>query len=256
MGVKYNKSEEPMVISKYSMDKMLKLDDPARAIALYSFLYYTAKWQGTDQPKASVDYCAKALNIGVNTVRKIKGQLESIGLIEDVKRVDEQTKKVVGWYVKVNFVWQKNPPSRIDEGGHKNHPHGFPQGGKKDPNALSTGKLNALSTDINTPPTPPGGKSEAGSNSYAKKTETVQELLAQLSEMRREIFETWLAYKAEKRQGYEPTGLRALIKQFAELPNGELRKWVEHSMSMNYAGIYKPKEDVAPAKPKWDGGIG
>jgi hypothetical protein len=110
--------------------------------------------------------------------------------------------------------------------------------------------------EINTPPTPQGGKSEAGSNSYAKKTETVQELLAQLSEMRREIFETWLAYKAEKRQGYKPTGLKTLIKQFAELPNGELRKWVEHSMSMNYAGIYKPKEDVAPAKPKWDGGIG
>jgi len=105
--VKYSKSEEPIVISKATSDRILKEDKPADIMALYWFYYYTAKWQGNNQAKSAINYVAKGLNWSEVKVRKNKKILEALGLIEQIKKTDEKTKKILGWYIKVNFIWSE-----------------------------------------------------------------------------------------------------------------------------------------------------
>jgi len=138
----YNKNEEPIVISKILSDKLLKEKNPSDLMALYWFYYYTAKWQSTNQPKASVNYVAKGLRWGEQKVRKNKKILNSLGLIEDLRDVDKNTGQTKSWYIKVNFIWSE-----------KNHYCKNPQGGKdhrvenKQTNALNTNSINALNTN-------------------------------------------------------------------------------------------------------------
>lgn len=100
------------------------------ATALYLFYYNTAKWQKTNQPKATTSFCANGLKISDTRVRKAKKQLLDTQMIEDVKQKDKRG-KVSGWYIKVKYIYTK-----------KNHPTIFPQCGtfhrveKRPPNAL------------------------------------------------------------------------------------------------------------------------
>lgn len=83
---------------------------------------------------------AKALNWGDQKTRKNKKILQELGLIEDIKRIDKETKKIVGWYVKVNFIWSEDVhPSNKPEGGQSQRVD------KSHPNALSAVSKNALS---------------------------------------------------------------------------------------------------------------
>ncbi len=70
------------------------------------------------------------------------------------------------------------------------------------------------------------------------------DVFAGMSEARKATFQEWMQYKAEKRQGYKPTGLKALIKEHASMTDQQLATAVQHSMSKNYNGIFAPN---APA---------
>ena len=48
--VVYDVENEPIILPKPVLDKFFKQDKPGDLIALYSFYYYTAKWQKTNQP--------------------------------------------------------------------------------------------------------------------------------------------------------------------------------------------------------------
>ena len=144
--MEYNIQEEPLVISKALTDKLLKEDNPSELIGLYLFYYYTAKWQETNQPKATIGYVANGLKWGEAKVRKNKKRLVELGLIEDIKKCNPDNNKVIGWYVKLNFLWTE-----------KSHPINLPQCGKshsvakKNPNAYNINNINAYNTNnINT----------------------------------------------------------------------------------------------------------
>lgn len=144
-----------LILSKQTMDLFLAQENPGELIALYSFYYYTAKWQKTNQIKASISYTAKGLKWGEDKVRKYKKVLIDLGLIEDFKRVNETSKKVEGWYIKVSYIWKE-----------ENHPVQNPEGGNdqrvdsQDPNALSANNKNAFFsfTNVN------GGKPQSFNN--------------------------------------------------------------------------------------------
>jgi hypothetical protein len=152
-SVTYSHQDEPLVISKSTMDAFLTTEEPANLIALYCFYYYTAKWQKTNQPKATIEYVSNGLHWNAHKVRTVKQELLKLGLIEDLTIKDCTTGKVTGHYVKVNFIWSKNHPSSFWQGGEKNHPSTFPQGGfnhrvvLEPTNALRTNKENALRTN-------------------------------------------------------------------------------------------------------------
>lgn len=109
---KYDVANEPIVLSKAVGDLFLRQDNPGDLIALYWFYYYTAKWQGTNQPKASTLYAAKGLNWSEHRIRRVKQQLIQMKLIEDVVTRDEG-QKVTGHYIYVRFIWSETTLTEI-----------------------------------------------------------------------------------------------------------------------------------------------
>lgn len=113
----YSENEEPIILSKALLDTLLKQEYASDLIALYSFYYYTAKWQKTNQPRATTEYTASGLKWTTKKVRKLKGLLSDLHLIEDI--ISRDNGKLTGHYIKVNFIWSqhhidKSPPSRVD----------------------------------------------------------------------------------------------------------------------------------------------
>ena len=152
-----------IILTKQTLDIFLQQDNPSEIISLYTFYYYTAKWQGTNQPKCTTSYVANALHWGENKVRKVKKQLIDFGLIEDAQTRNEYN-KITGHYVKMNYIFKKETiekaidkshPHDFAQGGNNNksHPHDFAQGGNdhrvddRGSNALSDNNLNALSSN-------------------------------------------------------------------------------------------------------------
>jgi len=136
-----------MILSKQTMDLFLKQDNPGELISLYMFYYYTAKWQETNQPKATTGYAAQGLNWTESRVRKSKKDLIQIGLIEDVRKTNEKG-QVSGYYIKIKYLWKSETiQGLLEEKPVLQKPsltenHGLDNQGT---NALSVNNLNALS---------------------------------------------------------------------------------------------------------------
>lgn len=136
---------ELIIFTKQTYDAFLKSDNPAELIALYSFYYYTAKWQKTNQPKCTTGYAANGLKWSESKIRKFKKELIDLGLIEDIALRDEHN-KIAGHYIKLNYILKQ---STLKE----NHTIENPQCGNSDSvekrgtNALSANNINALSTN-------------------------------------------------------------------------------------------------------------
>lgn len=142
----YEPQEEPIMIPKATMDLLLKQDKPAQLIALYTFYYYTAKWQHTNQPKATASYVAKGLKWDESTVKKYRTQLVNLGLIDTVRKRDDNG-TFIQCYTKINFIWSK---AKTKDSIHKveNPPGGSNHQWKNPPtNALSSNSINALSSN-------------------------------------------------------------------------------------------------------------
>jgi len=250
----YDLDQEPIILFKATLDKLLQQDKPADLIALYTFYYYTAKWQKTNKPKATTGYAAKGLKWPEARVRSAKNVLKELGLVQDVPARDKETNsRIVGWYIQVNFIC-----SRATE--EKYYPNDFLQGRNfysvenPEGNALSTDKLNALSNNsINTYG---GANGDIGStpedketSSPKKKTEPVWrrqlKLFPQELANDRAFHKAWKDYCDHRAQHnaprYTDTGLKKkiaqLLKQLGTCPTS----WVEaidHSITNNWRGIF------------------
>lgn len=142
----YNEQEEPIVLSKALFDLLLKQEHFSELLALYSFYYYTAKWQRTNTPKAINSYVSNALGWSENKVTMYKTKLIQLNLIENYLRKDESNNKIRGHYIKVNFVWSRNSISDLHDSSTSQKTHTVEILGGI--NALnSTNKRNALSTN-------------------------------------------------------------------------------------------------------------
>jgi hypothetical protein len=143
---------ELIVLTKATMDRFLKEDNPSNLISLYMFYYYTAKWQKTNQPKATIAYASKALRYSAVTIRKYKKRLSEMGLIEDICKKNKDG-RVAGWYIKLNYILKESTLKENVRVVKENHPSEKPQCGADhtvenlDPNALSNNSLNALSNN-------------------------------------------------------------------------------------------------------------
>lgn len=137
----YDITEEPIVLSKPLLDQMLKREFKHKGdlIALYSFYYYTAKWQKTNHPKATTDYTSKGLGWSPDRVRRTKAELISMKLIEN-HQCRSSDNKITGHYIQVNFIWSSHPSPNPECGNGQTL-------GNQETNALSANSLNALSAD-------------------------------------------------------------------------------------------------------------
>lgn len=107
-NIDYEQNQEPIILSKPLLDICLQQKNPSDVIALYTFYYYTAKWQETNQPKVTTLYAAKGLKWGHNRIRKIKKILIELGLIGDVQIRDQKNNKIIGHFIKVYFIWNQS----------------------------------------------------------------------------------------------------------------------------------------------------
>ena len=84
-----------------------------------------------------------------------------------------------------------------------------------------------IDTEKDPPISPQKGKAEAIDNPFSGEL--------------KEAFEDWLAYKKEKRQSYQPRGLKSLITQITRYANqfgeAETANAIRNSMASNYQGI-------------------
>ena len=135
---------ELIIVTKQTLDKFLKEDNPADLISLYIFFYYTARWQKTNIIKATQNYVKKGLGWGIDRLNKSEDKLINLGLIEKITRRDNKG-KVVGCFVKIKYIFtnknvelvQNTQKPLVDEATC----------GKQETNALSTNSINALSTN-------------------------------------------------------------------------------------------------------------
>ena len=111
----------PNHINHWLLDKVLRHERAADMIALLTFYHYTALWQRTNQPRASIKFVAKKLRWGEAKVRAIKKLLTRLKLIEDLCATHPQTKKITGWYVKLAYFH----PVNFAKGGSANPPSQF-----------------------------------------------------------------------------------------------------------------------------------
>jgi hypothetical protein len=129
------------------------------AITLYIFYYYTAKWQKTNQPKATANYCMEGLGWGEKRFKSADKILRDLGLIEKITNKDKNN-KITGWYVRLNYIWTSNKERELDVSPgvpvspEVPEPEGSistrvekPPGGSQETNALSVSNLNALSVN-------------------------------------------------------------------------------------------------------------
>jgi hypothetical protein len=107
--VNYNIEDEPMIIHKSTMDTFLAENKRYRSdlISLYLFYYYTAKWQKTNQPKATSGYTMKGLGWGRERFSNAKNKLLELKLIEDKKSYDGNN-RITGHYIYVKFIWSNS----------------------------------------------------------------------------------------------------------------------------------------------------
>lgn len=134
---------ELIILSKQTLDLFLAQKNSSDLIAVYTFYYYTAKWQKTNQVKATDNYVMKGLHIGKKTFGEAKKFLLENGLISSVSTKDNKG-AITGWYIKINYIWKaKNLPEMEVTQNPQN-----PPSGKQETNALSANSLNALNANI------------------------------------------------------------------------------------------------------------
>jgi hypothetical protein len=144
-----------IIISVPTIKKLLSFGkEGADALTLYNFYYYTAKWQGTNQPKATPSYCMNGLGWGEKRFKSADKILRDLNLVEKIAKRDKNN-KIIGWYVRLNYIWTSNKEkeliSETSEAETKSPEGSFstrvenPPGGRQGTNALSVSNINALS---------------------------------------------------------------------------------------------------------------
>jgi len=140
-SISYSIEEEPIILSKHLLDMFLQSKFPGDLIALYSFYYYTAKWQKTNQPKCNDIYCINGLKWGYDRFRRAKKELLKMKLVEKIQ--SRKDNKIKEWFMKVNFIWRRETLTKNLDFLEI----GFPRNRKQHINALNTNNINALNTN-------------------------------------------------------------------------------------------------------------
>jgi hypothetical protein len=135
--INFDNNDEPIVVSKYLMDLLIGQPHYLELCGLYMFYYYTAKWQKTNQVKATNSYVAKGIGCSEVRLQKYKAQLIDLHLIENIIVKDANESRITGHYIKVNFIWAKEKLNKINT--NSTTPNFYPME-ISTPNALSSNK--------------------------------------------------------------------------------------------------------------------
>lgn len=137
-----------IILTVPTINQILKADNPADALALYTFYYHFAKRQKTNRVRATDAFVKTGLKWGIKRVGEAKETLENLGLITVVKSKDKAG-KITGWYVQMNYIFTAEKEKEIhntQKRGVEEKPE-YPKttSGRQETNALSGLNINALS---------------------------------------------------------------------------------------------------------------
>lgn len=99
-------ADQLLIVDQRTISHLFELESCADCVALYMFLYKTAKWQRTGSVKANDVYIRKCLGWGSKRVTTTKGILENAGLIKKVAR--RKDGKIVGHFIEVAYLLHHN----------------------------------------------------------------------------------------------------------------------------------------------------
>lgn len=220
----YEIQDEPIVIHKSLFDLLLKHKNFAELYALYSFYYYTAKWQKTNIPKATNSYVAKGIGWGIEKVQKYKTQLVKIGLIEKIVSRNENS-QIMGHYVKIKFIWGAKKVVELQSDFTRQGK--LPDMARSGINALSTNNKNAL--NIN----------NKNSCDFPKDFQKSKEFI--------QAWEEWNQHRKEKRNPLTPTAIKRQIKLLTKYSIKEAIQIINKSLNCGYTGLFDlPKSNDIP----------
>lgn len=199
-------ADDLLILNKTTIDTLMELDNCADCIALYVFYYKTAKWQKTNQVKASDEYVKKCLKWGRDKIAKTKTTLKENGLIEIVQT--RKDNKISGWYIKVGYLVNKKKieDCKVRVNNTQNQQVGNPTSTDEDINALKQ-YIKCLETE---------NKMLKEEKAPKKKSATVASLLGEtnISLPVREKLLDFLAYRKEiKKPLKSERSIRSLLKQ-------------------------------------------
>jgi len=100
----YESNPPGYIITKYTMDKMLREHKCDELIALYNVYCYVAMWQKTNRIKATTNYISnqRCLGWSEKKVQRVKKRLKELGLIADV--VVRERGKITGHFIQIKYV--------------------------------------------------------------------------------------------------------------------------------------------------------
>lgn len=237
-----------IILTKQTLDVFLKQKNPVELIGVYSFYYYTAKWQKTNQIKCTTNYVSQGLGISETKVRAVKKQLIELGLIEDVQTKDENN-RITGHYIKINYVFKKEtiekiqPPSQNPTGWNNAECGTMQSVENQQTNALSADTLNALSS-VNS-------NALSVNTSNAKKKErkksSYDDILSAVSdESLRETYYEFIKMRKLIKAPMTDRALKMLIDKVEKLePNSiERQKQIlDTSIMNNWKSVYPLKDN-------------
>ncbi len=99
--------ERNIAIPKMTMDILLRSQEKvSNVIALYFFYSYTCIRRKTHNPRCTISFAAKALQISENAVRKAKAELIRLDLIEEVKthHLNERGRNVIQYDILLKYT--------------------------------------------------------------------------------------------------------------------------------------------------------
>jgi len=227
----YNIDQEPIVLSKPLIDLILKQKNPADLIALYTFYYYTAKWQKTNKVRATVGYVAKGLKWGVDKTRDRRNQLKAIGLIEDKTQAKKGERGFGKSYVEVKFIWTQEKASNVlsDLRTPQNTHHV-----KSDTNALRDSKQMQ--------------RKNLGLTNQENKLNLPKHLAIELfpkkfqrDERFQEHWVEWVKYrKTEKKNAIGVMSFKKLLNKIKKWSVKDSIDSINHSIENGYTGLFEP----------------
>jgi hypothetical protein len=200
---------ELVILSKGVIDRFLKEDNPSDLIGLYSFYYYTAKWQKTNQPKANDKYVRSALGWGQTKLSNTKKRLLELGVISLIQGRNNKG-FIKEWYVKMNYIWKQ---TTIETKNTQKQQVDTTTSGQRVINALSPSNINALSPNI-----------QGASKEASPKEETLA--LAGSSKLARLI--NYYGQKFRKRYG---TGYTANYQKVGGILKSTMANYTEYQIA-------------------------
>ncbi len=200
--------DQIICLTKPTLDLFFAEKNPADLIALYTFYYYTAKWQQTNQPYCTDSYVTTGLHWGYKKFRPTKKRLLELGLIEQIIHRNKKG-KIEGFYIKVSYIFRQETINSPFNSKATN--------GEQSTNALSINNINALS--INNI-----GEKNSPNFQKCEKNKTVKEII--YSKEFLNIIDKWNSTPriANKHKNLQSKTVKEAYKYFKWLKNGTFLK--------------------------------